>query len=76
MTEGADEAALGDLESSLPSEKIDLFNAKMESLKRRGFETLSREDLFFAPSEAVTDTVDVLREKGSELLKGAIDSIR
>lgn len=58
---GADEGVLKNLESALPKAKIDLFNAKMDEWKKRGFEGLSDPGLFITPPKAVLDAADDVR---------------
>lgn len=53
VRQGADEAELNRIESALPTERIDRFNAVMERLKARGFEELSKDDFFFKMIEGV-----------------------
>lgn len=52
---GADKEALKGLESSLPSEKIELFNSTMDAIKKKGLEELSDPNLFMSESKTLFD---------------------
>lgn len=52
---GADKEALKGLESSLPSEKIELFNSTMDALKKKGLKELSDPNLFMSDTKSLFD---------------------
>lgn len=52
---GANRAEIERLESSLPKDRIDSFNAVMESLRSKGFKEFSNPDLFISPSKSLFD---------------------
>lgn len=68
VADGADEAELKKLESSLPKEKIEEFNSVMDGLKKKGFEGLSDPSLFMSPPKAVFDNA-------TNSVKSALDSV-
>ncbi len=53
---GADKETLRAIESSLPSEKVELFNSTMDAIRKKGFEKLSDPNLFMSDSKAIFDT--------------------
>lgn len=53
---GADKEALKGLESSLPSEKIELFNSTMDALKKKGLKELSDPNLFMSDTKSLFDS--------------------
>lgn len=53
---GADKETLRALESSLPSEKIELFNSTMDAIKKKGLEELSDPNLFMSDSKTLFDS--------------------
>lgn len=52
---GADKEALKGLESSLPAEKVELFNSTMDAIKKKGFDTLSDPNLFMSDTKTLFD---------------------
>ncbi len=52
---GANRSEIERLESALPKDRIDSFNATMESLRAKGFKELSNPELFVTPSKSLFD---------------------
>ncbi|MFZ3232425.1 MAG: FecR domain-containing protein [Patescibacteria group bacterium] len=66
---GADQEAVRRIESKLPTDKMDRFNSVMDSLKKKGFDTLSDPNLFMTQPKAVLDSA-------TDAAKSAIEDVR